>query len=224
MTDKVSKSSKVSKLTPVAQDKDVLQVTAKKGETAELAIAKKFTSPQMTAAGTLLALVPGLKQQGVNAVIAAISGESQQVLNGEMGRAEEMLISQAHVLDTMFSVLTQRAVANMNAGHMNATDTYMRIALKAQSQCRTTLEALSDIKNPRTATFIKQANIAENQQVNNGQAGIESGTPASAHEKTINPRNELLGENHGERLDIRATSKAGGSNSDMEALEAVNRA
>jgi len=30
----------------------------------------------------------------------------------------------------------------------------------AQSQCRTTLEALAEIKNPRAVAFLKQANIA----------------------------------------------------------------
>lgn len=43
------------------------------------------------------------------------------------------------------------------------------MALKAQAQCRATLEALAEIKNPRPVAFVKQANISgEHQQVNNG--------------------------------------------------------
>lgn len=216
MAIKVTKASKAPEFAPAAQNKDVLQVTAKKGETAELAIAKKFTSPQVTAYGALLALLPGLQQQGVNAVVDAIDGQAQQVRNGEMGRAEEMLVSQAHTLDMMFSVMTQRAVANMNAGHMQATDTYMRIALKAQSQCRSTLEALSEIKNPRTATFIKQQNVAGQQQVNNGQP--------TAHEKNITPTNELLEAQYGERLDTGAAAASGAVNPKLATVAAIDGA
>ena len=46
---------------------------------------------------------------------------------------------------------------------------YKRQALKAQAQCRATLEALAEIKNPRPVAFVKQANISGgHQQVNNG--------------------------------------------------------
>ena len=58
----------------------------------------------------------------------------------------------------------------------------MRLALKAQSQCRTTIETLTILKNP-TTIFARQANIAQgSQQVNNAQvntavAVLERGTP-----------------------------------------------
>ena len=42
----------------------------------------------------------------------------------------------------------------------------MKLALKAQSQCRTTLDSLASMKNP--AVHMRQTNIANNQQVNNG--------------------------------------------------------
>jgi hypothetical protein len=52
--------------------------------------------------------------------------------------------------------------------YVNAAETYMRLALKAQSQCRTTLETLAGIKNPASVTFVRQANVAHGpQQVNN---------------------------------------------------------
>ena len=41
--------------------------------------------------------------------------------------------------------------------HLPAAETYMRLALKAQSQCRATLETLANIKNPPTV-FARQAN------------------------------------------------------------------
>jgi len=47
--------------------------------------------------------------------------------------------------------------------------TYMRLAFKAQSQCRATWETIATIKHPPAVAFVKQANYAAgNQQVNNG--------------------------------------------------------
>jgi hypothetical protein len=90
------------------------------------------------------------------------------VQDGDMRPVEAMLFSQAVTLETVFTSLAQRAA--LNAGeYIGATDTYMRLALRAQAQCRATLEALAEIKNPRPVAFVKQANISGgHQQVNNG--------------------------------------------------------
>jgi hypothetical protein len=50
------------------------------------------------------------------------------------------------------------AALNMKQ-YLDATDKFMRLALKAQSQCRTTVEALGELKNPQPVAFVKQANI-----------------------------------------------------------------
>ena len=96
---------------------------------------------------------------------------------------------------------------------------YMRLSLKAQSQSRTTCEALSEIKNPRQVAFVKQANIATNQQVNNGI----SMTDTRAREKTIDPeQSKVLEHQHGERLDIRAPSTAGRAHTRLAAVGKIN--
>jgi hypothetical protein len=91
----------------------------------------------------------------------------------------------------------------------------MRLALKAQSQCRATLKCLADIKNPAPLAFVKQANIAHNQQVNNA---AEQSHP----EKTENQQNELLTEKHGETLDTYGASAASGADPALQAVGAVN--
>ncbi|MDP3856769.1 MAG: hypothetical protein Q8Q73_03305 [Stagnimonas sp.] len=76
------------------------------------------------------------------------------------------MAAQAHTLDAIFNHPACRAAHNLSE-HLPAAETYMRLALKVQSQCRTTLESLAAIKNP-TVVFAKQANIAHGpQQVNN---------------------------------------------------------
>ena len=137
---------------------------------------------------------------------------------GDLTSVEGMLYGQAMALQTIFTNLARRSA--MNAGeYINAADTYMRLALKAQSQCRSTLETLAEIKNPRPISFVKQANIANGpQQVNNGQA------PSTGAGNSQAAQNELLGHQHGNYLDTGAQGAAGGADTHLEAVEAGQRA
>jgi hypothetical protein len=102
-------------------------------------------------------------------------------------------------------------------------DTYLRLALKAQSQCRTTLETLDLIRNPRSVAFVRQANIANGpQQVNNGTP--PTATHARAREKLERTPNELLENDHGNRLEQGTTPAAGAGNPSVEAMAALERA
>jgi hypothetical protein len=71
---------------------------------------------------------------------------------------------QAHSRDAIYNNFAQRAI---NVGYMNNLDRYLRLALKAQVHCRKTLETLIEPEYPKQATFIRRANIAEQQQGNN---------------------------------------------------------
>ena len=96
----------------------------------------------------------------------------------------------------------------------------MKCALRAQSQCRATLETLATIKNP--PVFAKQANIARGpQQVNNGP--MPAADPSRARE-TQNEPNRLLGQQHGERLDTLTAGAASGTHPAMATLGEVCRA
>ena len=97
--------------------------------------------------------------------------------------------------------------------------------MKAQGQCRATLETFADIKNPRHVAFVKQANIAQNQQVNNAgefsDTNAPAHTPAPAREKNVNQLNELLTDTRGTHenpMDTRTTRKAGASNPHMSTV------
>ena len=131
-------------------------------------------------------------------VASALSEKITAIQNGDMKSIEAMLIGQAQALQTMFVSLGRDAVAKTQ---LNQYTAFMNLALKAQSQSRATIQALVELKFPKQATFVKQANIAHgHQQVNN-----ETNTHAHAKENTNQP-NELLEVNHGsENMDIRAT-------------------
>jgi len=141
----------------------------------------------------------------------------QEVNDGKLARAEQMLVSQAIVLDAMFNNLAQRAI---KAEYMKNLETYMRLSLRAQAQARATIEALAVIKNP--PPYIKQANIAQgHQQVNNHMYATAS-EHTGAGEIQSAP-NKLL-EAGNERLDIGAAAAAGGADKAMATLEAIDRA
>ena len=90
----------------------------------------------------------------------------KKVQGGDMQPVEAMLFGQAMTLETIFTSLARRATSQ---DYLNQFQAYLGMALKAQAQCRATLEALAEIKNPHPVAFVKQANISGgHQQVNNG--------------------------------------------------------
>jgi len=191
MTNKKFKTGAATKAAQTEPDKsNVLQVTLKKGQTMEHQLAELGLSPCALNAHTAAMFAQGaFGKIGVSEAFAVMLDKATRTEAGDLSELEATLTAQAATLDAVFNEMARRAALNMGQ-HLDATEKYMRLALKAQGQCRATAETLAEIKFPRSATFIKQANIAGQQQVNNGQAGIEG--HRIAPEKTINPTNELL--------------------------------
>ena len=169
----------------------------------------------------------------VGELSAALSDMGAQIEKGNMASVERLLLTQAVALNTMFAELARRASKNMGE-HLDATDTYLRLAMKAQSQSANTLRILGEIKNPKApVAFVKQANITSgNQQVNNGpvtQGTTPTATSTHAHARTgENPvvTNELLVDGtHGTtNLDSGATGGASRGYQTMATVGAVHRA
>jgi hypothetical protein len=170
------------------------------------AIAKTLTMPEVGAAGT----IRGLNDiHDVNALTKILSQQTADVVGGNMTRPEAMLLSQAHTLDALFNSLVMKG---LNQSHMPHYESFLRLAYKAQAQCRSTLQTLSDIKNP-SVVYARQANITNgNQQINNGVS-------APRTQENQNYSNELLEHTHGERLDTREKGTASCINSELAALE-----
>ena len=146
------------------------------------------------------------------ALFDKLSEDGQKVVDGDMNRAERMLIGQAESLQGIYARLVEFAMA---ADLLTKFDTYMRLALRAQNQSRMTLETLSAIKNPPTM-FVKQANVVQNgnQQVNN-QTG-------PTHGEIRKEPNELLEQTHGNRLELGAQTETVRNDSTMEAVGTVH--
>jgi hypothetical protein len=135
--------------------------------------------------------------------------EFKKVKDGDLTIAEEILTSQAVALNVAFNSFSMRAGRQQD---VTTIKMFLQLALKAQNQCRSTLDSLRELKQPSGTQFIKQANIAQNQQINHGLI------PA----KNLNTQNELL-EGSNERMDRGEKTQAKGVNSTMEAVGAINR-
>ena len=99
------------------------------------------------------------------AMIEMLEQSIQQVGKDDLSGLEAILVSQANALQTIFTSLARRASIQERLPLFQA---YMGLALKAQSQSRSTISALVDLKNPKQATFVGQANMTTGpQQVNN---------------------------------------------------------
>jgi hypothetical protein len=128
--------------------------------------------------------------------IRELSKKTRSVHAGNLQDAETLLTSQAFALDAIFMCLARRAQMNMDK-YLDATDRYMRLALKAQGQCRATLETLANLKNP-PVVVARQANITNgpqqvNNTVNNADGNFQSRTHARAGAENLKfGQNELL--------------------------------
>lgn len=147
----------------------------------------------------------------------ALGAQTVKVQDGDMRPVEGMLYRQAKTLETMFTSLARRAANNDGLKQFQVN---LTLALKAQAQCRATLEALAEIKNPRPVQFVKQANMTTGpQQVNNAYAGTPSHSGIQSGAGNIqSEQNKLLEADHGQRLDIGAAQAASRVNQRVEAV------
>ena len=191
---------------PVHKKEVQLTIEMKKGETADQAKARAALSPEYYAAASIFQLGQILSSRDVDLTSLAkgLEYQSQNLSEGDLGQVESMLTAQAHTLDALFHNLLRRAELNMG-NEFSVVEKLLKLALKAQSQSRTTLDSLASMKKP-PPELIKQTNIAHgHQQVNNFPEKVDG-------------ENELLEKADGERLD---TGKASEAISGDQALETV---
>ncbi|WP_426664073.1 hypothetical protein [Rhodanobacter aciditrophus] len=205
------------KVAPVMPKSRSLAVEAEPGEARDHALARVAISPHLGAARTIVRYAKAdLGELCLTELTHVLKEQAAALNDGDLSQVEAVLSNQATTLDVMFAELAHRAAMNMGE-HLEATETYLRLAMRAQNQCRATLETLAAIKNP-PVVFAKQANIAHgHQQVNNGTA--------VAHAKqSERARTELLEHDHGKRLDTRASAKAGRGDPPVAAVVEIHRA
>jgi len=195
-----------------------LEVTRQVDQSKAEALADAALRPSFQAAPTLREYGKIFGDLSLQGLITVLNEQMGAIGEGDLNRGEAMLTAQAHTLDAIFNNLARRAI---NAEYMSNLDIYLKLALRAQSQCRATWETLATMKNPPIAGYVGQANIAHgHQQVNN--ASRPQSTAARARENQ-NPENELLEESHVERLDTGTACTPSEADPAMAPLEEIDR-
>lgn len=138
----------------------------------------------------------------VTDVFAIITDQIAAVGKGDLSHQRAMLAGQATALNSIFTELARRAGANMGE-YVSATQIYMRLALKAQSQCRSTVEALDRLVNGHEQT-VKHVHVGQG-----GQAVVAD----QFHQHT---------EGSGKNEKINEQSHAAGSTDNVAALPSPN--
>lgn len=205
--------------TPRLNRKTVPCVNGATSEETALNFANLMISPEM---GSFRVITNRERRELIDqldtpALIEALRQQTQAVHKGDLRAAEAMLMNQATALQSLFVKLTE---TGLQADLLRQQETALRLALKAQSQCRATLETLANIKNP-PVVYAKQANVTTGpQQINNGPQTAPTGTPEKVFEE--NKLKELSHEKQ-QWLDAGAPSAAGGTHQRAKALAAVHR-
>jgi len=142
-------------------------LTATSSEGARRDVARMMAAPE-TAAARAISATEGREGMGehldVPELVDCLREQAATVNGGNMAQVEAMLTNQAAALQSLFARLIERG---MGANMLPQYEAHMRLALRAQAQCRATLETLATIKNP-PIVYARQANIANGpQQVNN---------------------------------------------------------
>ena len=218
MTVTEKSNAKPGKTEPASESSNALKVPGEPGVDRAVMLATAALRPSIKAAVAVQMFAkPAFGELDITTLADELSAQIGAVTKGDLQRAEAMLIAQAHTLEALFCELTRRASLNMGE-YLQAAETYMRLALKAQSQCRATLETLATIKNPPVA-FVRQANIAHGpQQVNNAPTVDASG----ARESETKP-NKLLEASDGKQLEFGAAKQASGADPHVETVRAFDQ-
>jgi len=156
--------------TPVYSPRKGLNIAHEPNDTPDVKgrrYAQVITSPELSAYRILATAEKetGLGEQiDTPSLIAHLKASATAVNAGDLAQCESMLINQAHALQAVFTRFCERGLVQDSLEKM---ESLMRIALRAQTQCRATLETLAAIKNP-PVIYAKQANYsAGHQQINN---------------------------------------------------------
>ncbi|UCO97516.1 hypothetical protein LF844_23100 [Metapseudomonas lalkuanensis] len=195
--------------------KQSLTVELRQRETTDQTIARTMTSPECLSA-SVLTICQNIDRSQINEMVIELKQQTAAIHADDLSRAESMLTSQAHTLDGLFAKMASKALTTSN---LDVMERYMRLALKAQNQARATLQTLGELKAPKQISFVKQANIGNQVQVNN-----DSSPARTRAKKSKKAPNELLEVEHGKRLDTRAAGAAGGAGPAMAPVGEEHRA
>ena len=130
----------------------------------------------------------GDNESAVDAAKDGVEETLTKVKSGNLEDLEAILVNQVYVLNGLFNQLviqgkTSLAEPAVMRSLPNHPKTMLNVALKAQTQCRSTVQTIQELKNPKKTTFIKnqQNNLKmELEETGHGSKKLDRGTEAKA--------------------------------------------
>ena len=149
------------------QPNNALTVEQTTDETGAQAMARKLLEPHLRHALSASAyasklLGSDIEGPGIMDFVGHVQSATAKAEAGDLTIASRLLTAQAITLDSMFTELARRTATNMGE-YINAAERCGRLALKAQSNCRATLETLAKLHQPREQT-VRHVHVNEGGQ------------------------------------------------------------
>lgn len=144
-----------------------IEIETLRGESAAETMSRAMIGPYLrhgivakTIIGKMAGDLPGNPQ--FDQFGKSLKAQGKPAIAGDLTLASELLVTQAQTLDTIFTEMARRSALNMG-DYIKASEAYMRLALKAQANCRATLEALAKLHQPREQT-VRHVHVNEGGQ------------------------------------------------------------
>lgn len=148
---------------PKAADKNKLFIPAAPGKSDARQMADISLDPAAHAlAATRMFNHASFSDVDTTELYLSLSDKLKQAGTGDLSHQKALLAAQADALNSIFTEMARRAAANMGQ-YTGATESYMRLGLKAQAQCRATIEALDRLSSGRVQT-VKHVHVNEGGQ------------------------------------------------------------
>ncbi len=162
-----TRKSATKKQGPASKPDNTLNVTTTDSEAEHKATARALVAPDFRHGQTVAQLLKAnlgdtQAAPGMADYADAIRAQAEKAENGELQFASRMLAAQAMTLDHIFAEMARRMALNMG-DYLGATETYARIALKAQAGSRAALAELAKLHQPREQT-VRHVHVNEGGQ------------------------------------------------------------
>jgi hypothetical protein len=148
-------------------DPHTLQVGQGPDETGGEAMARVLLNSNARHGHVALAFAGGMldntaEKPGLMDCAFFVKAQADKAAGGDLEFASRMLAAQATTLDAVFAEMARRAHVNF-PNHFDASERFLRLALKAQTNCRATLESLAKLHQPREQT-VRHVHVNEGGQ------------------------------------------------------------
>lgn len=164
-----ARKTKTTRPARTAEPKHKPAIFMQKGETATDATTRSVVAPALrhgelaqSLTEAFTAGLPDDTRPELGHYVCEFDKRATSAGAGDLMLARQLLAAQAMTLDGIFTEMARRSALNMGQ-HMDATERYMRLALKAQAGSRATVEALARMHQPREQT-VRHVHVNEGGQ------------------------------------------------------------